>query len=77
MAINEIVLVANGNGHGHVIVRLGHGLLRIEGKKRDTDTNLIRLKTPMIAVSEQTKTRPLRRGMKVTIQKTLQEHKGI
>lgn len=28
MAVNEIVLVANGNGHRHVVVRWGHGLLR-------------------------------------------------
>lgn len=42
MAVNEIVLVANGNGHGHVIVRWGHGLLRKRGKKRDIATNLIR-----------------------------------
>lgn len=43
MAVNEIVLVANGNGHRHVIVRWGHGLLRKKkGKKRDTETDLIR-----------------------------------
>lgn len=28
MAINEIVLVAYRNGHGHVVIRWGHGLLR-------------------------------------------------
>lgn len=38
MAVNEIVLVANGNGHGHVVVRWGHGLLKKRGKQRETDT---------------------------------------
>ncbi len=56
MAVNEIVLVANRNGHGHVIVRWGHGLLRERGKKRDTETSVIRLEILMIIVSEQTKT---------------------
>lgn len=28
MAVDEIVLVADGDGHGHVVVGRGHGLLR-------------------------------------------------
>lgn len=40
MAVNEIVLVANGNGHGHVIVRWGHGLLRERGGKTETQTQV-------------------------------------
>lgn len=44
MAVNEIVLVANRNGHGHVIVRWGHSLLRENWKKGDTDMGVIRLK---------------------------------
>lgn len=86
MAVNEIILVANRNGHRHVIVRWGHGLLREgeRGKKRDTDTSLIRLKIRFrtTAVSKETK-----EGLRVKewTQKerkrrdnsTLQEHKGI
>lgn len=43
MAINEIVLVANRNGHGHVVIRWGHGLLRkIREKERQRGKNQIR-----------------------------------
>lgn len=28
MAVDEIVLVADGDGHGHVVVGWGHGLLK-------------------------------------------------
>lgn len=55
MAVNEIVLVANGNGHRHVVVRWGHGLLG--ERERDTDRSLIRLKIRAIAVGEETETR--------------------
>lgn len=43
MAINEIVLVANRNGHGHVVIRWGHGLLRkIRGRGGGEKKNQIR-----------------------------------
>lgn len=49
MAVNEIVLVANRNGHGHVVVRWGHGLLR---RSRDINMGVIRLKIAMILILE-------------------------
>lgn len=75
MAVNEIVLVANRNGHRHIIVRWGHGLLRKRANKRDTDTNLIRLRIPTISVTEQTKTKPSSKGMDTDTEKeTIQGH---
>lgn len=34
MAVDEIVLVADGDGHWHVVVGWGHGLLRERGGER-------------------------------------------
>lgn len=44
VAVDEIVLVADGDGHGHVVVGRGHSLLRERvgwrGRGRDTAVNL-------------------------------------
>lgn len=77
MAVNEIVLVANGNGHGHVIVRWGHGLLRKRGENERQ--RMIRYQTT--AASGRAKTRCFR-GKEWTQKRgrnseTVQEHKGF
>lgn len=38
MAVYEIVLVANRNGHRHVVVGWGHSLLKKTGEKRKRHT---------------------------------------
>lgn len=40
MAINEIVLVAYGNGHGHVVIRWGHSLLRKIRERREMQVKM-------------------------------------
>lgn len=44
VAVDEIVLVADGDGHGHVVVGRGHGLLRERqwewGQRGETVVNL-------------------------------------
>lgn len=65
MAINEIVLVAYRNGHGHVVIRWGHGLLRRirEGKEtRAKKKKKIRLDTSDFGKGNAPKTKVFDRG---------------
>lgn len=64
MAINEIVLVAYRNGHGHVVIRWGHGLLgkireRRERRRQKKKKKKIRLDTSDFGKGNVPKTRCL------------------
>lgn len=56
MAVDEIVLVADGDGHWHVVVGWGHGLLRERGGERQGGGGAVGLDLQVIQNKRQNKT---------------------